>query len=499
MVAASTDAEVRVCTRDGARRGGRRPHRARSRRRAPRRLREPDAGVRSIYRFQGAVEDEREVLLVIKTRADRVDALAERLRALHPYEVPELLVLPTAGGLAPYLDWVRAEAAPVSLARALEDAASAFPGTRTRSVRRTAIPSACSRRSRRTRRRGAGMAARSASGRRRGARARVGRSRSRRRAAARPRIARAGQGRSQGAAPRPTPAALARRRSGRQPVVAHVATLPKLEDEINVALVSPPDPSGAQLVVVVESSPSGGARIFQGAIDTERGILEFRVLQSNRSQARRLLRDLDVNEKLAASEAPRESVAALLASAAEAQPGDRALPQQYGEWRTRIARAPAGTPTPGALARAAIDASRRPRCCARSPRRSGPAPTARGRPSSRCCTRWPRRCATPRRASCSWTSSSAARRWTRRSRRRARSALRRPRASALRRASKRSPTPRGSTADGEEAQRCIAAARAFREQPPRDNPVARALLDRALRPILDVLRDEDASSPLVRP
>ena len=69
-------------------------------------------GVRSIYRFRGAVEDEQEVLLVIKTRADRIDALAERLRALHPYEVPELLVLPTAGGLAPYLDWVRAESLP---------------------------------------------------------------------------------------------------------------------------------------------------------------------------------------------------------------------------------------------------------------------------------------------------------------------------------------------------------------------------------------------------
>ena len=69
-------------------------------------------GVRSIYRFRGVVEDEREVLLVIKTSADRVEALAERLRALHPYELPELVVMPTAGGLAPYLDWVRAETRP---------------------------------------------------------------------------------------------------------------------------------------------------------------------------------------------------------------------------------------------------------------------------------------------------------------------------------------------------------------------------------------------------
>jgi periplasmic divalent cation tolerance protein len=68
------------------------------------------AGVRSIYRWQGRVEDESEVMLVLKTRADRVDALAERLQALHPYDVPELVVLPVVAGLAPYLDWVRAEA-----------------------------------------------------------------------------------------------------------------------------------------------------------------------------------------------------------------------------------------------------------------------------------------------------------------------------------------------------------------------------------------------------
>jgi len=68
--------------------------------------------VRSIYRWQGRVEDADEVMLVLKTRVDRVDALAERLRALHPYDLPELVVLPVEGGLAPYLDWVRAESAP---------------------------------------------------------------------------------------------------------------------------------------------------------------------------------------------------------------------------------------------------------------------------------------------------------------------------------------------------------------------------------------------------
>jgi periplasmic divalent cation tolerance protein len=65
------------------------------------------SNVRSIYRWQGKLEDESEVMLILKTRADRVDALAERLRALHPYEVPELLVLPVESGLPAYLDWVR--------------------------------------------------------------------------------------------------------------------------------------------------------------------------------------------------------------------------------------------------------------------------------------------------------------------------------------------------------------------------------------------------------
>lgn len=67
-------------------------------------------GVRSIYRWEGAVADDREQLAIIKTRADRVDALIARLRALHPYQVPEAIVLPVTGGHPPYLAWVAATA-----------------------------------------------------------------------------------------------------------------------------------------------------------------------------------------------------------------------------------------------------------------------------------------------------------------------------------------------------------------------------------------------------
>jgi periplasmic divalent cation tolerance protein len=63
-------------------------------------------GVRSIYAWKGEIVDDAEALCVVKTRADRVEALRARLVALHPYEVPELVVLDVTGGHEPYLSWV---------------------------------------------------------------------------------------------------------------------------------------------------------------------------------------------------------------------------------------------------------------------------------------------------------------------------------------------------------------------------------------------------------
>ena len=59
----------------------------------------------SVYRWQGRVEQDREQQTVIKTASDRVDALQARLRQLHPYELPEFLVLDATGSDA-YLAWV---------------------------------------------------------------------------------------------------------------------------------------------------------------------------------------------------------------------------------------------------------------------------------------------------------------------------------------------------------------------------------------------------------
>lgn len=66
-------------------------------------------GVQSIFRWQGALAREAEVLVVLKTTHDALDDLRRRLVELHPYEVPEVIALNVCAGHAPYLDWVRTE------------------------------------------------------------------------------------------------------------------------------------------------------------------------------------------------------------------------------------------------------------------------------------------------------------------------------------------------------------------------------------------------------
>lgn len=64
-------------------------------------------GVRSTYFWDGGLQDDEETLLIIKTTAAKLDALQNRIRALHPYELPELIAFEVAGGNEAYLDWVR--------------------------------------------------------------------------------------------------------------------------------------------------------------------------------------------------------------------------------------------------------------------------------------------------------------------------------------------------------------------------------------------------------
>ncbi|MBV8632324.1 MAG: divalent-cation tolerance protein CutA [Silvibacterium sp.] len=64
------------------------------------------SGLTSVYRWQGAVEEAAEVLLLIKTSAEQLPAVEAAMRELHSYELPEFLVLPVAEGSHAYLDWL---------------------------------------------------------------------------------------------------------------------------------------------------------------------------------------------------------------------------------------------------------------------------------------------------------------------------------------------------------------------------------------------------------
>ena len=68
-------------------------------------------GMRSLYRWQGALESADEVVLILKTAAVRVAALTERVKQLHTYTVPCVVAVPVVDGSPEYLAWIAAETA----------------------------------------------------------------------------------------------------------------------------------------------------------------------------------------------------------------------------------------------------------------------------------------------------------------------------------------------------------------------------------------------------
>lgn len=64
------------------------------------------AGVKSFYRWQGAIEESSEVSLLIKTSAVRYPELQAAIKSLHPYQVPEIIAFPATDGWQPYLGWI---------------------------------------------------------------------------------------------------------------------------------------------------------------------------------------------------------------------------------------------------------------------------------------------------------------------------------------------------------------------------------------------------------
>lgn len=63
-------------------------------------------GVRSLYRWQGQVSDDRELLLIVKTTVEQFEVVSATIRELHSYDVPEILSFDVARGDQAYLDWL---------------------------------------------------------------------------------------------------------------------------------------------------------------------------------------------------------------------------------------------------------------------------------------------------------------------------------------------------------------------------------------------------------
>jgi hypothetical protein len=130
-----------------------------------------------------------------------------------------------------------------------------------------------------------------------------------------------------------------------------VARLPKVEDSLEAALVTAPDPMGACLAYLVEPHPTGGARLLEIAFAEGRGILSVEVYAAGRSKLRAFLKELTGRRGLAAVEAPKEAVAALLHRVAAAQPEDRPLPPGWRDWSGARREVAPDAKTPGEIAR----------------------------------------------------------------------------------------------------------------------------------------------------
>jgi periplasmic divalent cation tolerance protein len=64
-------------------------------------------GIQSIYRWQGRIESSAELLIMLKTTAGSMPSVINRIREIHPYDVPEVVALPVTAGNPAYLEWVR--------------------------------------------------------------------------------------------------------------------------------------------------------------------------------------------------------------------------------------------------------------------------------------------------------------------------------------------------------------------------------------------------------
>ncbi len=133
---------------------------------------------------------------------------------------------------------------------------------------------------------------------------------------------------------------------------ARVAKLPAVDDDIEAAYVTALDPRGSQLVFMIESNPTGGARLFEALIDETRGIADFKLYRASRSRVRAFVKQATRGGALQAVEAEPASVRALITRIAAVHSPDRPPPNAFKEWHARLETEAEPAATPGEVAAA---------------------------------------------------------------------------------------------------------------------------------------------------
>ncbi len=134
-----------------------------------------------------------------------------------------------------------------------------------------------------------------------------------------------------------------------------VAALAPSEESLEGSWLTPLDPSGARMAVLVEPHPTSGTRLLEVILDDERGILSFERYSASRGKVRRFLKQLTERDGHPAIPVEEAALQAVVARALEAHPKDRGLPRGFGECRSRLVEAPADAKLPGEQAREALE------------------------------------------------------------------------------------------------------------------------------------------------
>ena len=138
-------------------------------------------------------------------------------------------------------------------------------------------------------------------------------------------------------------------------VSAQTRRFSQAKDRFEAAHLSTPDFRGARVGYLVESHPSGGARLFEIRFDEGRGILDFKIYNAGRTKVRGFLKSLTGGREQRLFDVDRDALRALVRRASLAQPIDRPLPSAYVEWRRRLfAEDLEKASTPGDLVRESL-------------------------------------------------------------------------------------------------------------------------------------------------